>query len=163
MAGVHNQNHRHTELLSKLCCAAPVVCARMAVEQAHDPFDNGHVSCGAGILKDSVDQRVLQEPGIQVPACPPAHQGVVCGIDVVGSDLERLHRDPALRQGGHEANRHSGLPNAAVGARDEEARDVYHADRISIVPIAIIQPVTEATPIRRIASRIRCGAKGRSA
>ena len=62
-----------------------------AVEEAHDPFDDGDVGPGTAMPVQRPDAVCADQHRIKVAAGSAGRQGVVTGVDEVRSDLERRH------------------------------------------------------------------------
>ncbi len=62
-----------------------------AVEETHDAFDDQQVRAGRRSRRERHDRLGPAQPGVDVARRTSAREGVVAGIDEVGSDLRRRH------------------------------------------------------------------------
>ena len=92
-----------------------------AVEQAHHAFDDGDVRRSRAVQQQRDDAVFADEERVEVAARAAGGQGVVAGVDEVGSDLVAGYRHAARDQGGHQSGCDSGLSVPGRGRGDDEA------------------------------------------
>ncbi len=91
------------------------------VVQAHDALDDGHVGPVRAVQEQRRDQVRGGEPGVQVAAGAARRQGVVAGVDVVGTHLVRRDRETPGREGGHQPGRDRRLTGTGRGRGNDQA------------------------------------------
>src|SRR5690348_2292041 len=100
-----------------------------AVEKPHHTFDDGDVGLSGAMQQQRHDALFADQKWVEVAARPAGGQGVVAGIDEVGSHLVAGYRQAARDQGGHQSGCDSGLSVAGCGRGDDDAGKLrgYHS------------------------------------
>src|SRR5579859_2521258 len=73
-------------------------------------------------LKDPAHGRTIEQPGVEVVGGTPRGSRQKPGIDVVGTDLERAHVQPAPPERGDQPDGDGRLTGAGVRGRQDETR-----------------------------------------
>src|SRR5439155_7921301 len=98
---------------------------RAPVEQTHDALDDRDVRVSRRPDEHLAADRRPEHPAVEIAGRPTGHGRMMAGIDEVWPHLEGLHPAAPLFQSRQERQRHSGLPDAAMRARDDEPREIH--------------------------------------
>jgi hypothetical protein len=105
--------------------AAALEAGTATVEHPHHAFDQNQVGAERTLREHLAQRALAQHPGIEIAAGSPAHMRQVRRVDVVGANLEGLHREPAGFEGRDQPSREDRLANVARGPRDDQPGCAY--------------------------------------
>jgi hypothetical protein len=120
--GIEHQHHRPAQPPRHVGTGANAqrAGAGHAVEQAHRGFGQGQIG-PRRLRRKAVDQCAPHRPAIEIER-GAARGGAMEGrVDIVRAVLERLHRQPVLRQGAQQAECQRGLARARTGRGNHQA------------------------------------------
>ena len=116
---VDHQHNGQAQHLRNLCRRAPVTV--VAVVESHHAFHNRHIGIAAIAAEQLADMLGRGHERVEVNAWPAAHCLVELRVDVVWPALERLHRQPLLRQHCHQPPGNRCLARAAGWCRNHQS------------------------------------------
>src|SRR5690606_8875781 len=97
------------------------------VVQPHDTFDHGDVRAGGAVQEEGSDEVLADEMRVEVAAGSAGGEGVVAGIDVVGTDLVARHDMAGAAQRRHETRGDGGLPVPGCRCGDDYTWNSHHS------------------------------------
>src|SRR5262245_61673123 len=104
---------------------AGVIIASVAIEQAHDPFDQRQIGAVGAACEHARDRFWRQHPGVQVRTGATSRQCVVTRIDVVRTTFKWRDLQPARGQRSNQPGGDRRLATATHRRSDNQTRDAH--------------------------------------
>lgn len=129
-AQVDDQDGRRSDQVGDLCRAAREArlvrrlwALAMAVEDPGGALDDRAVGIANPVHERPHHAVAAEHPGVEVAAGAATGAGEMGAVELVGTDLERLHRAPPPAQRAHQPQGHRRLARAGAEAGDDDAGD----------------------------------------